>query len=53
MRVKKVAVQGLSPVAAMLDYADEDPPDLIVLATEGREGVPRWLRRSEAERLAR
>ncbi len=53
VRVKKVAVQGLSPVAAMLDYVDENPADLIVLATEGREGVPRWLRRSKAERLAR
>jgi nucleotide-binding universal stress UspA family protein len=53
VRVKKVAVQGLSPVAAILDYADENPADLIVLATEGRAGVPRWLRPSKAERLAR
>jgi len=53
VRVKKVALTGSSPVAAMLDYVDENPADLIVLATEGREGVPRWLRRSKAERLAR
>ena len=53
VRVKKVAVQGLAPVAAMLDYLDENPTDLIVLATEGREGLPRWLRRSVAERIAR
>jgi nucleotide-binding universal stress UspA family protein len=52
VRVKKVALQGLFPVAAILDYVDENPADLIVLATEGREGVPRWLRRSKAERLA-
>jgi len=53
VRVKKVAITGSSPVAAVLDYVDENPADLIVLATEGREGVPRWLRRSKAERLAR
>jgi len=53
VRVKKVSLQGSRPVTAMLDYVDENPADLIVLATEGREGVPRWLRRSKAERLAR
>jgi nucleotide-binding universal stress UspA family protein len=53
VRVKKVALTASRPVAAMLDYVDENPADLIVLATEGREGIPRWLRRSKAERLAR
>jgi nucleotide-binding universal stress UspA family protein len=53
VRVKKVALAGSSPVAAMLDFVVENPADLIVLATEGREGVPRWIRRSKAEHLTR
>ncbi len=53
VRVKKVSLSDRDPVAATLDYLDRNPTDLIVLATEGREGIPRWLDRSVAESLAR
>jgi nucleotide-binding universal stress UspA family protein len=53
VKVKKVNVRGLSPLGAILDYLDEHATDLIVLATEGREGLPRWIRPSAAQKLAR
>jgi nucleotide-binding universal stress UspA family protein len=52
IRVKKVNVRSRSPLAATLDYLDKHATDLIVLATEGRVGLPRWIRPSVAERLA-
>ena len=53
VRVKKVNLRSLSPLAAALNYLERHPTDLIVLATEGREGLPRWIRPSLAEKLAR
>ncbi|MEJ2719695.1 MAG: universal stress protein [bacterium] len=53
VRVKKVSLRKRRPLSAVLQYLDEHPTDLIVLATEGREGLPRWIRPSMAERLAR
>jgi nucleotide-binding universal stress UspA family protein len=53
IKVQKVAVASRNPLAAALEYLDENPTDLMVLATEGREGPPRWANRSVAERLAR
>lgn len=52
VRVKKVNMRGRNPLAETLDYLNEKPTDLIVLATEGREGLPRWIQPSVAERLA-
>ena len=52
LRVKKVAVRGRDPVKATLHYLEQHPTDLIVLATEGREGLQRWLQPSVAERIA-
>ena len=52
MTVKKVNVRG-DPLKAILDYLEKRRMDLIVLATEGRDGLPRWLRRSVAETVAR
>ena len=52
IRVKKVNVRSRSPLAATLDYLDKHATDLIVLATEGRLGLPRWIRPSVAELLA-
>lgn len=51
--VQKVAVAGRQPLVAILEFLEDHPTDLIVLATEGRAGVPAWLRQSLAERLAR
>jgi nucleotide-binding universal stress UspA family protein len=53
VRVKKVNLRKRRPLPALLDYIEEHPTDLIVLATEGREGLPRWIRPSMAEAIAR
>jgi nucleotide-binding universal stress UspA family protein len=53
VRVNKVNLQSLTPFRAVVKYLDEHPTDVIVLATEGRQGMPRWIRSSAAEKLAR
>ncbi len=53
VRVKKANVRGRSPFAAISRFVEERKPDLIVLATGGREGLPGWLRPSVAEKVAR
>ena len=53
LRVKKQALRGRNPTAAILDYLDAHPTDLIVLATHGRDGFPRWIHRAVAEPVAR
>jgi nucleotide-binding universal stress UspA family protein len=53
IRVAKLAVPGLFTAAAIGDYLERDPHDLVVLATAGRNGLARWLRGSVAERVAR
>lgn len=50
--VKKINLPHEDPLPAILEYLDHHPIDLIVLATEGRKGLPRWFRPSLAERLA-
>ena len=52
-RIKKVAVRENKPLDAMLDFLERHPTDLIVVATGGREGLPRWIRPSVAEQVAR
>ena len=52
VRVKKVKVRVGNPVSATLGYLEEHPTDLIVLATEGRDGLQKWLKPSMAERIA-
>jgi nucleotide-binding universal stress UspA family protein len=53
VRVKKVSLKSKRPLTAVLDYLEEHPADLIVLGTEGRGGLPRWIRPSTAEAIAR
>jgi nucleotide-binding universal stress UspA family protein len=50
--VEKVAVASRNRLAAYLEYLDEHPNDLMVLASEARGEASRWARRSVAERLA-
>ena len=52
VRVKKIGLASDSPLQAILEYLEANPTDLIVLATEGRSGLPRWLQPSVAERIA-
>lgn len=53
VRVAKSAIPSRFPAASIGTYLDESPTDLLVVATEGREGVSRWLHRSVAESIAR
>ena len=43
IRVAKLEIPGRSTAAAVAGYLDRDPVDLLVVATEGREGLARWL----------
>jgi nucleotide-binding universal stress UspA family protein len=52
VRIKKVSTQG-NPVQASLEHIDKQKPDLVVLATRGRHGLPLWLKPSIAEAIAR
>lgn len=51
--VRKVEIMPQAPLAGILRYIETHAPNLIVLATEGRQGVARWLHGSLAESLAR
>lgn len=51
--VSKVILKGSNPAAAIADYLERVPHDLIVLATEGQAGLPNWLSSSDSESIAR
>jgi nucleotide-binding universal stress UspA family protein len=53
VRLAKFRVHDSDAVRAILRFLDEHPSDIIVLATHGREGLPRWLHGSIAEPVAR
>ncbi len=53
VRVRKMVLASDKPSVAILEYLEKHPADLLVLATEGREGLPRWIRPSVGEHLAR
>jgi nucleotide-binding universal stress UspA family protein len=51
--VCKVVASSTDPVSACLDYLEEVPADLIVLAVRQREGRMRWLGKSVGKPVAR
>lgn len=51
--VREVYLEGGQPVKAIVKYLEEHPAELVVLATQGRTGLPRWLKPSISEPLAR
>lgn len=51
--VRKIALRSRHPVLATATILRDEPSDLIVLGTEGRKGMPRWIDRSDAEAMAR
>lgn len=51
--VRKIAIESRFPAAAIAQHLENEPADLLVVATEGREGVARWLHGSVAEAMAR
>jgi nucleotide-binding universal stress UspA family protein len=53
VKVRKVVGHGDGALAAVGKYLQEHPVDLLVLATEGRGGLPAFLRPSTAEPIAR
>lgn len=53
IQVNKITLHGSDPGLETLRYLADNPVDLIVLATEGRAGLPRWIVPSVAETLAR
>ena len=53
IKIAKVELEPQPAMTGILRFLDENPADLIVLATQGREGVARWLHGSVAEKLAR
>jgi nucleotide-binding universal stress UspA family protein len=46
-------IEAGSPVDATMEFLEDNPTDLLVLATEGRKGLPRLFHDSTAEELAR
>jgi nucleotide-binding universal stress UspA family protein len=50
--VTKVSTRG-NPVRASIDNIEKQKPDLVVLATRGRHGLPLWLKPSVAQAIAR
>ncbi len=53
IRVEKISGHGPDPLASIVTYLQDHPAQLLVLATHGREGLPRWLKRAVAEPVAR
>jgi nucleotide-binding universal stress UspA family protein len=53
MTVEKIAGRGPKPVKTVTSYLKENPAQLVVLSSEGREGIPRFLKPSFAEPVAR
>jgi nucleotide-binding universal stress UspA family protein len=52
IRVTKISARG-NPVQASVEHIEEQNPDLVVLATRGRQGLPLWLKPSVAQAIAR
>ncbi|HEX5048087.1 MAG TPA: universal stress protein [Gammaproteobacteria bacterium] len=53
VRVSKIEISSRFPSLAVASWLESHPTDLLVVATEGREGVARWLHSSKAEAMAR
>lgn len=53
VKVTKTFISSRFPAIAVVDYLADEPADLLVVASEGRDGAARWLRGSVAEAMAR
>jgi nucleotide-binding universal stress UspA family protein len=53
VRATKVALEARDPLDAVIEFLEDKQPDLLVVGTEARTGLPRWRASSAAERLAR
>lgn len=52
LRVEKVVGHDANVCDSIVGFLQDRAVDLIVIATEGRTGVPRWIKRSIAEPVA-
>jgi nucleotide-binding universal stress UspA family protein len=52
VRITKVSTKG-DPVRASMRQIEKQKPDLVVLATRGRRGLPLWLKPSVSQAIAR
>ena len=52
IRVTKVVRTRGNPVQASIEHIEKQKPDLVVLATRGRHGLPLWLKPSIAQAIA-
>jgi nucleotide-binding universal stress UspA family protein len=53
LHLAKISTREHDPVRAIARFVEEHGSDLMVLATHGRDGLPRWLHGSVAEAVAR
>lgn len=53
LHVRKLDIPDHDPLHGVLDLVDKRPFDLVVLASQARDGLDRWLHPSIAEPLAR
>jgi nucleotide-binding universal stress UspA family protein len=53
LNVKQVEVRGLTAAQCIVEYAERDKSDLIIIGTHGRTGFKRWLLGSVAEEVVR
>jgi nucleotide-binding universal stress UspA family protein len=53
VKIVKVELMPMGTVKGILHFLHDHPADLIVLSTEGRQGVARWLHGSAAEAVSR
>jgi nucleotide-binding universal stress UspA family protein len=53
IKITKVEIRHDDPTNGLFEFVLGHRPDLMVLATHGREGLNRWLRGSVAEEVAR
>ncbi len=51
VQITKSSVIDDSPAAGILQYLDQHPADLLVLATHPRHGIDRWLQKTIAGRI--
>ena len=53
VKVNKVASGSRNTIGALAEYLDDNPTDLLVLATDTGTGLPKWLRGSVAQSVAK
>lgn len=53
VEVVKAEIEPQEPVRGLSHFLEGHPSDLMVLATHGRAGLPRWVRPSIAEAMSR